>query len=305
MSSNWLTRTCPNCGNAETETYPLCKSQIPAEELTFEEVKGSFVGLRKTQIFFSYFRCLVCHLLYAPIYFNSRQLREMYKEMPDNLMGEEKSIVSKTQSSYVRWASCHLNKVDKFLEIGPDIGLVSRELVNRFDVRKAAMIEPNVAVHEELRFALATVSDVSIVSNLDELPIGEVFDLVIGIHVYDHLLDPVSDLNRILEFSSKETRLIIVVHNEKSLLRRLMGRKWPPFCLQHPQLFNPQTLDKTLDNSGWALLKVSKSVNWWNLRHLARMGAGVLGIPLGWTRLVPEIQVPVRTGNLIALARIK
>ena len=76
---------------------------MPAEKMSWIEVKDYFIGLRKEQVFFSYYRCLDCKLLYCPWYFSADQLSKLYSEMPDNTMGEDKSTVSRTQSAYARW----------------------------------------------------------------------------------------------------------------------------------------------------------------------------------------------------------
>lgn len=302
ISKDWLRRSCPVCSSFSISKKPVGRAHTPAETLTFDEVKNSFVGLRKDQIFFSYYRCLVCHLLYAPYYFNKDQLDELYREMPDNLMGEDKATISKTQAGYVNWVKFRIKDVKRFLELGPDIGLVGKEVVHLFAPDSAFMIEPNLAVYAELKKSLFPTKDIHIYRDLQELPKEMEVDMVAGIHVYDHLLDPVGDLKTIRNASMKSAHLLIVVHNENSMLRKMMGSKWPPFCLQHPQLFNPMTLEHLLLNAGWKIREVSKSVNWWHLNHFAKMGSDVVGIPSAWTRFLPKFQFPVKLGNIIALA---
>jgi hypothetical protein len=274
---------------------------MPAEFLSFSEVKDSFVGLRSRQIFFSYYRCQSCSLLYCPWYFGERQLADLYQDMPDNLMGEHKPTVTKTQSGYVKWLSEYLPIANNYLEIGPDIGLVAKSVVEHFRISKALLVEPNLAVHRELRDAVSGVQSVEIVSYLSE-SFDKVFDLVVGVHVYDHLLNPVRDLLEIKSKSVPKARLLIVVHNENSLLRRILGKKWPPFCLQHPQLYNPVTLRTLLSNSGWHLDVAARSTNWWSLNHLMHLGLKILGLPLGIGRIFPNIEIPLRLGNTIAIA---
>jgi hypothetical protein len=302
MQSDWISRKCPNCESSFIPDYPVAKSARPAESMSFAEVKANFVGLRSDQIFFSYFRCKGCNLLYAPKYFSENQLAELYQEMPDNLMGEDKATVSKTQSGYVKWLSKKVSQIDNYLEIGPDIGLVAGEVQKRFKVQVSVMIEPNKSVHHDLKENLSN-SRVEVYEYISELKSSDKFDLVAGIHVYDHLLDPVKDLLELRSHAADHANLLIVVHNEKSLLRKIMKSKWPPFCLQHPQLYNPETLGKLLLRAGWQVEFVSKSTNWWNLDHFAKVGSGVIGLPAGWSKILPAIEVPMRLGNVIALAR--
>ena len=92
-----------------------------------------------------------------------------------------------------------------------------------------------------------------------------------------------------------------MVHNEASLLRKIIKKKWPPFCLQHPQLYNPKSLQAMLDTGGWKLEKVAKSTNYFHLNHLAQMALRVLGLPKSWSKLVPRVEAPINLGNMIAL----
>ncbi len=217
-------------------------------------------------------------------------------------MGEDKSTVSKTQTGYVAWISKRLSTVKKYLEIGPDIGLVSREVIARFKPGFAALIEPNRAVRSTLLENAQGCEEVNVFDGIDDLE-DSGFDFISGVHVYDHLLNPVEELSRLAGIASSGASLMLVVHNEKSMLRKILGKKWPPFCLQHPQLYNPATLSQILLKSGWQLEKVSKSTNWWHLDHFASLGLGILGLPSKWVRFLPKLEIPIRLGNMIAMGK--
>ena len=100
-------------------------------------------------------------------------------------------------------------------------------------------VEPNREMHE----ALAAIPNVTVYSSVAELDGLEItFDVVVAIHVLDH----VPDLN---QFTKQMTAKLstggicfVVVHNERSVLARMLGKRWPAFCLQHPHLFNQKTL---------------------------------------------------------------
>ncbi len=224
--------------------------------------------------------------------------------MPDNLMGEDKSTASKTQAGYVRWLIGEAPKFKSFLELGPDVGLVTSEVVRRTIPQRVSLVEPNLAIHEELRSNTGSVEDIEIVQYLAEVK-NTSFDLVIGIHVFDHLLDPLADIRNLGSMSRADSYLGIVVHNEGSLLRRLIGVRWPPFCLQHPQLYNPKSLRAMLHAGGWELERVGKSTNYFHLNHIAQMALGVLGLPKSLAKLIPRVETPINLGNMIALAKKK
>lgn len=304
INPDWSLRNCPNCDeNISNSSREVC-SKMPAELLSYIEVKEHFVGLRKDQIFFSYYRCNNCQTLYCPWYFNSNQLTDLYTNMPDNLMGEAKDNAEKTHKGYVKWAfkntSLETNSLS-YLEIGPDIGLVSAQVDILFTPTSSLLIEPNRGVHEELSKSMQNCKDVSI---SEELKSSRKFDLIFGVHVIDHLLNPKVFIESLLQNSNINTEFIIVVHNEKSLLRKVLKKKWPPFCLQHPQLFNPTTLRSLLKNSGWNLILYSKTSNWFGVQNISMHLATIIGLKKLLPKRLPNFTLPIRLGNFISKSRI-
>jgi hypothetical protein len=221
--------------------------------------------------------------------------------MPDNLLGAEKSTAAKTQVGYFRYFQKRIGKVENYLELGPDIGLVTNEVLSHFKPQNCCLVEPNTAMHQTLR-QLSRQSNIAVYRNLQNVDVSEI-DLTIGIHVFDHLLVPSSQINSIFKQTKPGGILGVVVHNESSLLRRLLGKKWPPFCLQHPQLFNKKTLEKLMLNSGFELVKISNSVNYFNLKHLGTLAIEILHLPKVFTRILPSVELPVVLGNQISVFR--
>jgi hypothetical protein len=297
----WIKRPCPLCGSLEHEEKANSRAKNPAETMSWKEVKNYFIGLRNNQVFFSYYRCVDCGLLYCPWFFSASQLSELYAEMPDNTMGEDKSIVSKTQSAYAKWIMKPGVSNRRYLEVGPDIGLVSKEIIEIRLPDHVTLLEPNLSIRDELKQNVKLVSSVEVIGSIEEMTHTN-FNLVAGIHVYDHLLNPLRDLRELRKNVVDGGHLAIVVHNEKSILRKILRKKWPPFCLQHPQLYNPTTLTKILQLSGWRVEAVEKSVNWYHLQHFVRLGAGVLGIPVGVSRIAPNMEVAIKLGNFSTLS---
>lgn len=284
-------------------TAPESKARMQAELMSWVEVKDFFIGLRNDQVFFSYYRCQDCELLYCPWYFSKDQIALLYAAMPDNTMGEDKSTVSRTQSAYANWIMSRKNTSNKrYLEVGPDIGLVANQIVKINKPEFVSFLEPNRSVRAELLESVAVVESKEVVDFIDEL-VTKDFSLIVGVHVYDHLLDPVGDLANLRTRVEVGASLSIVVHNESSLLRKFMGAKWPPFCLQHPQLFNPQTQKKLFAKSGWELLEVKRSTNWYHMKYFVSMVASILGLSTSISKLFPNIEFPIRLGNTISMAK--
>jgi len=301
VSGDWLKRICPLCEQSNAKSIPVISSKNPAEFLTFNGTKKLFVGFRTAQTFFTFSRCTNCGLLYCPWYFSAKQLDELYSDMPDNLLGEDKSIISKTHQGYVKQISKKIKKSNVYLEIGPDIGLVTRLVIDEIKPNKVILIEPNISVHKELLSNSSSSADVVLIDNLNDLN-KQSPDLIVGVHVYDHLLNPLEELIKLNSKSSNGAKIALVVHNEKSVIRKLLRKKWPPFCLQHPQLYNKKTIKQMLELAGWKIVSIQPTINWFSLRHFATMGGGLIGINPRYFSLIPNIQIPFKLGNIICIA---
>lgn len=80
-----------------------------------------------------------------------------------------------------------------------------------------------------------------------------------------------------------------------------MRSKWPPFCLQQPQLFSLRVLAELLEQNGWPVRVVRRKVNFVGLLATLNNLVGVFG---GRRRSVPrrDVVVPVCLGNLVVIA---
>ena len=114
-------------------------------------------------------------------------------------------------------------------------------------------------------------------------------------------VDPLAMLTQIRAKLRPSGTLLIVTHNEKSLLRRAMGVRWPPFCLQHPELYNPATITALLARAGYAEAQVARSRNYFPLPFLARQALWALGLKPARVPL-PQVSLGLRLGNMLTLA---
>jgi hypothetical protein len=300
--NHWLKRKCPLCSSDQIVAGSEVKASFIADEMSFEEVAEFWRGFRKDSCFFTFFRCAGCGLLYCRNYFTEDQLASLYASMGDNSAGVSDVVLERTQRGYFDFVNRIGYRVDgEYLELGPDTGLLTKNFAEN-GASKIALIEPNQEVRAELLESAKECLDVKIYSDLAQIENNGEFDIVAGIHVYDHLVNLSEDLSSIASFCKDQAKILIVVHDESSLLRKLIGKKWPPFCLQHPQLFNPDTITKALERAGFGNVKVAKSTNWFPLRHIGLMISSLFGISSSWTKFTPKKEVPLRLGNIIVCA---
>ncbi len=213
-----------------------------------------------------------------------------------------RTVLRDTQKGYIEYLARHRALSGTYLEIGPDIGLATSAACETGRLERAILIEPNRAVHEQL---IASSGDVPtrIFESLDQLSATDTADNVVLIHVLDHLIDPLGYLRDLRSRMVSGGLLLAVVHNEASVLRHILRVRWPPFCLQHPNLFSTETLTRLATDAGFEVVDTSPTKNVFPLRHIVKTAASLLGVSGSWADHVPETKVRVRLGNIMMVAR--
>lgn len=264
----WKNRPCPACGGSDLTPVPIAEANRPAEDQSWETVKEAFVGLRAEQIFFSFRECSDCGQVYSPKYFDESQLQQLYSSMPGNTMGNGEDTSSKTQRNYANFILKHGILPKNYLELGPDLGLVPKALSKKGFSGSAYFVEPNTEVHSELHTLSMKLETVQVVTRLSEFQSMPKLDTIVAIHVLDHLTQPAETLRALAKLSEEGASIFIVVHNENSFIKKILGNKWPPFCLQHPQIFSPTTVREILRKSGWKASTIKRTWNYYDLGNL-------------------------------------
>lgn len=301
MPDSFGHRHCPNCG-AERRTDEVA-SDVRAETMTLDALRPYWSGLFKEKRFFSYDRCATCGLLYAPTFFTEDQLGELYADMAPNMDLVPSDALKATQRGYWEMGRTGATLEGGYLEIGPDIGYIVTHAAREGSFDHFWLVEPNRSVHAQLA-ASTDGKPHTIIDDMDDwsaVPDGSV-GLAVMIHVLDHLLDPVASLAQIHAKLKPGGRLVIVTHNEKSVLRSVMRNRWPPFCLQHPQLFNPRSMTDLVGRAGYASVEVARSTNYFPIRFMARQAAYTVGLDIGRLPL-PKQSIGLKLGNMITVAQ--
>ncbi len=298
----FLSRVCPVCGHA-SPTHNLIEAPKRAEDLGFDDLTQSWNGFFKEKTVFSYARCEGCGLLYCPTFFNEAQLEDLYGQMPANMDEVPLTALINTQHGYFKALKKSSPLNGAFIEIGPDIGLFTQHCVREGSFDQYWLFEPNRSVKDVLEGVVRGHKSQVIheMFNFSAVPNGSVSAAVI-IHVMDHLLDPVAILSELRKKLTAEARLLIVTHDESSLLRRIFGWKWPAFCLQHPQIYNLKTTKSLLQKAGFDVLEQHKTVNHFKLSFLLKhllwaIGLKVKSVPSFW-----DVTIGLRLGNILTIA---
>lgn len=218
--------------------------------------------------------------------------------MDDNTAGERTEILSRTQTAYAKYLKNRV-QLGSWLDVGADIGLVSEALLQEGVASRVDAIEPNVQVHSELQCRLGEGGHVYWTTE----NLAEKYKGVVAIHVFDHLYNPLSEGRTLSKHLEDGGVLSVVVHNERSLLRFLLGPKWPPFCLQHPQVYSPRSLRFALLQVGFEVESIRRTTNWFTANHIASVFASVVGFSDIGVSTFGQISFPIKLGNIQVVAR--
>lgn len=294
-------RDCPLCGSSRAESVPEVRAKVPAEDVQPEKLREYFVGFRQGQCFFTYYRCR-CGLLYCPEYFSKDALNLLYESMPENTAVSGERDSARTQQGYANMVDLLDSTSSVIVELGADIGLLLREMALRRPTAQFLAVEPNLDVYSALESVVADPKD--IFADIDEIPEGADIELAVAIHVMDHIISPKDFLNSLLQRGCENMSVFFVVHDESSFLRHVMRERWAPFCLQHPQLYNPETLTALLGRCGIHVKAVRKTRNWLAPRQAGLLLSSIGLLPRPVAKLLPKTSIPVPLGNIGVYGRV-
>jgi hypothetical protein len=294
---------CPCCGEPAGRARPAVAAPIPAETTPPAEHGRFLSGYAAGRTFFSYVECPSCTGRFCPVYYAPEQLDALYRRQAENMAEVPLAARRRTQERYAALALGRLEVTGDFLEIGSDIGLFSAAAARSGRFGRLWLYEPNRAVHAALESAVGAFPHAISVENFRaaDVPPASIA-LAALVHVLDHLIEPAAMLAELRAAMKPGATLFLVTHDAGSALARALGRRWPPYTLQHPQLFTRRAIRRLLEREGFSIVEQRASVNDFPLGHLARAGLAVLGAPAalgGWQGPV----LPIRLGNMATVAR--
>jgi hypothetical protein len=303
--SSFLSRACPVCGGKPAAQAAI-HSEVMAESLGFDALVPYWNGFFKDKVFFSYEKCGGCGLLYAPTFFNGAQLERLYGQMPPNMEEVPLEALRRTQRGYFEALKSCSDLDGGFIEVGPDIGLFTENCVREGQYNEYWLFEPN-------RDVLPALS--KIVENRKFHIIHDMFGFshvpdhaasaAVMIHVLDHLLDPVATLRELRQKLKPGAKLLLVTHDESSLLRRFVGWRWPAFCLQHPQIYNPESMRALLEAAGFDVLQQSKTFNYFQVGLLLKHLLWAFGMKVQSVPSFGRLTLGLKLGNMLTIATPK
>jgi len=289
----FIDRQCPLCGSEEATLKQKSKSDV--EQLSDQEIFEAWRGFRKHNFYFDFYECCDCTLLYCKRYFSDDALTLLYSKMEDNLRGASEVQSENTQRGYVESVSQRQPIKGRWLDVGADVGHSSDHL--RLMGSHVDAIEPNRSVWPQLQKRL---HGGKVVATISELGDQDVYDGVLLIHVLDHLTNPLQYFRDLSPNLEGDSVVSVVVHNYNSALRRLLRHGWPPFCLQHPQIFSEVTLLRFLKEIGCENAVVDPTTNIFTIGDFLSDGFSAIGFPRisKYARKAQVGNLRIRLGNI-------
>jgi len=295
---------CPCCGAHRSGAERAVASTPTAESLRPAQHGAFLSGFDSARIFFTYYRCTDCEALYCPVYYSGPQLEQLYARQSENMSDTPLVARLRTHERYADIVARYSRLSGDFLEIGSDVGLFAELLARRGTFDRFWLYEPNREVHAQLANRLrsynCTIRHTGY--RAADIPAGSVSTAGM-IHVLDHLFEPARLLRDLRQTLEPEGVLFIVTHDATSLLARVLGRRWPPYTLQHPHLFSPRALRLLLESCGYKGVEIVKTQTYMPLSYLLRAGLSTLGLPSAFLPNSSHGLLTLPLGNIAAVAR--
>lgn len=285
---------CPICGSKEN--IGKIEKSIPQGDMVYQ-----WVNTHKEKCFLPYNICKNCSLLYVNNYFKEKDLNYLYNQLKNNLYSGSMNAHVKTQLGYQNILNKYFynNKKPKsIIEFGPDMGILSKIVSETFNPKNYYFVEPNQKLHSNLSIIpnSTILNDETKINNLEDNSI----DLIIMVHVFDHIIDPKKVLLSLKSKLKKTGSVFLVTHNTNSFLRYLLRKNWPPFCLHHPQLYNETSMNELFQICGFESTKIFKTYNYFKLSSYVNTALSIIGIKSN-LKFGPLIKLPV--GNMATLGK--
>lgn len=247
-------QSCPTCGNEDRDV--VYKSTLPPN-LSVTALPDPYSAHYQIN------RCTHCSLLRASPILDETGVVNLYRDSSEtNVSPGEEINVQRTMKRYYNRVRPFLGQKQCMLDVGCDRGFLLEE-ASRDGFKEVYGLEPNpIARRIAGQVAGAVVSD----KFYEQTDFPEsFFDLMVMIHVLDHLVNPKIVLQRALHNLKPGGVILAVVHNVESLLGRLLGEKFPPFNMYHFYYFSKKTLRTLFEHHGFEVISVTSTTNIYSL----------------------------------------
>ncbi len=258
-------RPCPVCGNTDDthELYPQRIDPNRIDDMSYASRKEpEYMSLRMVV-------CPGCELLYAPRIPSADFLARAYADTGYDSDSEAQFAAA----SYAEALSSRIARLPdraSALEIGAGNGALLWHL-------RALGFEELIGIEPSRRAALSAAPDLRDLIRIESFDPADLpkahFSLIIANQTLEHIDDPYRFLAAARRLLKPGGAVMIVSHNYRHWLMRLLGARSPIIDIEHLQIFSPPSLSHALQRAGFAAPHIAPFANRYPLHY--------------WTRLLP------------------
>jgi len=232
-------------------------------------------------------RCTVCDLVYVDRPPKEEELAQAYHAAEYD-SAEEANDAARAYGRAIDPVLKSLARRDSALEIGTGTGAFLEQLAGAgfstlvgIEPSRAALAAAPPHRRAWLREAMFVESDFAPAS----------FDLVCCFMTMEHVRDPLAITRAAMRLLRPGGAFVIVTHDYRSLVNRVLGRRSPIIDVEHMQLFSASSSRYLFESCGFADITIRRFVNSYSLRY--------------WVRLLPlPRQVKHAAAGLLAKSRV-
>ena len=257
-------RRCPVCFESNKNSVLFQKENIDKIKIT------SFTySSRKSPEFMCHemVRCLNCDLVYVTTPPDRLKLSEAY-HAADYDSSEEALDAAEIYVSHMNEVVSKLNLNSRILEIGSGSGAFLYNLKKK-GFTDLTGIEPSISAinsaHPEIKSHLQEG-----IFQVDDFQ-GTNYDLVCCFMTLEHVYDPREITESVSKILKKGGYFVMVVHNYRSLVNRILGRKSPIIDIEHMQLFSKKSIGLLLNKTNYQDIQVKDLYNRYSINYWIRL----------------------------------
>jgi SAM-dependent methyltransferase len=212
-------------------------------------------------------QCKNCGLVYANPIFNDHYILQLYRN--SSFINEKQvELMAEDYLDQLKVAAPFIDKKCNLLEIGCGNGCFLKK-AKEFGFKNVFGVEPCKDSVEQ--------ADQEIKGNIinDVFKGGlykdNFFDLACIIHVLDHAIEPNDVLENVYRTTKESGHVLVICHNIKFMLGRILGESSPMYDIEHIYLFDKTTVRKMLEKNGFKVIYVKDMISRYTIRHVVKM----------------------------------
>lgn len=291
-------RPCPICHRFPAHTELFLEERIDLEKLN----EFSFSSRKEPEhLCYQMVRCPDCDVVYVDRPPSQGALANAYHTADYDSTEEANDAAS----SYIYAFGSALRRVHQgsALEIGTGTGIFLEELT-RFGFDTVTGVEPSTAAiaaapaHRRawIREGIFVGADFPAAS----------FDLICCFMTLEHVRDPLDIAESAYRLLKPGGAFLVVTHDYRSIVNRLLGRRSPIIDIEHMQLFSRRSVLALLERAGYVQVEARPFTNRYSVRYWSRLMPFPSGIKKSLNAMLAAIglsqmKLSLNVGNTAAV----